>query len=38
MIFVTFGVYVGFALLLMVVLLCVLFMMCHFEVVMTTRE
>ena len=35
---VTFGVYGFRALILMVVRLCVLFMMCHFEVVMTTRE
>ena len=34
----TFGVQLGFARILMVVLLCVLFMMCHFGVVMTTRE
>ena len=35
---VTFGVYRFGALILMVFRLCVLFMMCHFEVVMTTRE
>ena len=36
--YVTFGVYRFRALILMVVRLCVLLMMCHFEVVMTTRE